>query len=55
MFAVIHEEFSNAYPDKEVLIKTTLHQLVTKFWDTESVCDKCSLNDKTAEVMSISI
>jgi hypothetical protein len=32
--AVIHEVFSNVYPDKEVPNKTTLHPLVTQFWDT---------------------
>jgi hypothetical protein len=36
-FAVVREAFSNAYPDKELLNKTTIQRLVTKFWDTGSV------------------
>jgi hypothetical protein len=30
-FVAVREAFSNAYPDKGVLIKTTVHRLVTKF------------------------
>jgi hypothetical protein len=37
-FAAAREAFSNAYPDKEVPNKKTIHQLVTKFRDTGSVC-----------------
>jgi hypothetical protein len=37
-FAAVREAFSNAYPDKEVPNKTTIHRLVTTFRDTESVC-----------------
>jgi hypothetical protein len=37
-FAAVREAFSNAYPDKEVPNKTTVHRLVTKFRDTGSVC-----------------
>jgi hypothetical protein len=37
-FAAIREAFNNAYPDKEVPSKTTIHQMVTKFRDTGSVC-----------------
>jgi hypothetical protein len=44
---------SNAYPDK-VPNKTTVHRLI-KFRDTESVCDKCSSSDRTAEIMYVSI
>jgi hypothetical protein len=33
-FAAVHETFSNTYPDKEVPNTTTIHRLVTKFWDT---------------------
>jgi hypothetical protein len=33
-FAAVREAFSNAYPDKEVPNKTTVHRLVTKFQDT---------------------
>jgi hypothetical protein len=33
-FAAVHESFSNAYPDKEVPNKTTIHRLVTKSRDT---------------------
>jgi hypothetical protein len=48
-FAAVREAFSNAYPDKEVPNKTTIHQLVTKFRAQEVfVCDKCSSSDKTA-------
>jgi hypothetical protein len=36
--SVVREAFSNAYPDKEVPNKTTIHRLVTKFRDTGSVC-----------------
>jgi hypothetical protein len=36
-FATVREAFSNAYPDKELLNKTTVHRLVTKFLDTGSV------------------
>jgi hypothetical protein len=35
-YAAFHEAFSNEYPDKEVPNKTTIHQLVTKCWDTGS-------------------
>jgi hypothetical protein len=37
-FAAIREAFSNAYPDKEVPNKTTVHLLVTQFRDTGSAC-----------------
>jgi hypothetical protein len=37
-FGAVREAFSNAYPDKEVTNKTTMHRLVTKFRDTGSVC-----------------
>jgi hypothetical protein len=51
--AAVCEVFSNAYPYKGVPIKT-LHQLITKFRDTGSVHDRCSLNDRTTEIMAIS-
>jgi hypothetical protein len=35
-FAAVRELFGNAYPDKEVPNKTTVHRLVKKFWDTGS-------------------
>jgi hypothetical protein len=38
--AAVREAFSNAYPDKEVPNKITIHRLVTKFRNTGSVCDK---------------
>jgi hypothetical protein len=38
-FAAVREAFSNAYPDKEVPNKTTIHRLVTASRDTGSVCD----------------
>jgi hypothetical protein len=28
------------YADKEVLKKTTIHRMVTKFWDTGNICDR---------------
>jgi hypothetical protein len=37
-FVAVREAFSNAYPDKEVPNKTTVHRLVTIFRDTGSVC-----------------
>jgi hypothetical protein len=37
-FAVVREAFSNAYPNKEVPNKTTIHRPVTKFRNTGSVC-----------------
>jgi hypothetical protein len=37
-FVAVREAFSNAYPDKEVPNKTTIHLPVTKFRDTGSVC-----------------
>jgi hypothetical protein len=37
-FAIVREAFSNAYPDIEVPNKTTIHRLVTKFWDTKCLC-----------------
>jgi hypothetical protein len=36
-FAAVREAFSNAYPDKEVPNKTTVHRLVTQFRNTGSV------------------
>jgi hypothetical protein len=36
-FAAVREAFSNAYPDKEVPNKTTVHRLVLKFRDTGSL------------------
>jgi hypothetical protein len=39
-YDTVREAFSNAYTDKEVPNKTTIHQVVTKFWDTGSVCDR---------------
>jgi hypothetical protein len=36
-FASVREAFSNAYPDKKVPNKTTIHRLVTKFRDTDSI------------------
>jgi hypothetical protein len=39
-FADVRKEFNNAYPDKEVPDMATIDQLVTKFRDTGSVCDR---------------
>jgi hypothetical protein len=36
-FAAVREAFSKAYPTKEVPNKTIVHQLVTKFQDTEAL------------------
>jgi hypothetical protein len=36
--SAVREAFSNAYPDKEVTSKTTIHRLVRTFRDTGSVC-----------------
>jgi hypothetical protein len=36
-FAAVREALSSAYAGKEVLIKTTIHQLVTKFLDMGNV------------------
>jgi hypothetical protein len=38
MFTAVREAFSKVYPDKEVLTKTTIHRMVTKFRDKISVC-----------------
>jgi hypothetical protein len=38
-FAAVCEAFSNAYSDKEVPNKTTLHRLVTTFRDTGNMSD----------------
>jgi hypothetical protein len=37
-FAAVSGAFSNAYRNKEVPNKTTIHRLVTIFRDTGSVC-----------------
>jgi hypothetical protein len=37
-FTSVREAFRNAYPDKEVSNKTTVHRLGTKFRGTGSVC-----------------
>jgi hypothetical protein len=54
-FAALREALNNAYPDKEALKKTTIHRLVTKFWDTGSVCDRKHVRRRTVstgEVLS---
>jgi hypothetical protein len=38
LFAAVHEAFNIVYSEKEEPNKTTIHQLVTKLWDTGSVC-----------------
>jgi hypothetical protein len=38
LYAAVREAFSNAYPDKEVPNKTTIHRLVIQFQDKEDVC-----------------
>jgi hypothetical protein len=47
-FASAREEFSIAYPDNDVPNKTIVYRLITKFWDTRSICGECSTRDKTA-------
>jgi hypothetical protein len=37
-FPAVYEASSNVYPDKEAPHKTTIYQMVKKFWDTGSVC-----------------
>jgi hypothetical protein len=44
--AAIHEAFINAYLDQEVLNKTKIQQLITKFWDTGSVYLQQVLNER---------
>jgi hypothetical protein len=53
--AAVRETFSDAYRDREVPAKTSVpeHHLVTNFWGVESVCDKCSSSDKTAEITAV--
>jgi hypothetical protein len=55
LFAAVREAFSDVYPDKEVPNKTKIHRLVTKFRDTGSICDKCSLSNKAAEITAVLI
>jgi hypothetical protein len=51
LFAAVREAFSDAYPDKEVPNKTTIHQLVTTFRDKEVfVCDKCPFREKKKQL-----
>jgi hypothetical protein len=45
----------HTYPYKEILNKAAIQGLATKFQDTESVCNKCSLSDKTAEIIAVPI
>jgi hypothetical protein len=53
-FAAVHEAFSNVYPDKEVLNKTTVHWLITKFHDTSHACLWQELiDDKAADIVSV--
>jgi len=54
-FASARVAFSNAYPEKEVPNKTIVHRLITKLWDTRSVCDECLTRDKTAEIIALPI
>jgi hypothetical protein len=46
-FAAVAETFRNAYPHKKVQNKTTIYRSVSKFRYTGSVCEKCSMSDKT--------
>jgi hypothetical protein len=47
--------FSIVYHDKAVPNETTIYRLVTKFQDMGSICGKCSLSDKTAEITAVPI
>jgi acyl carrier protein phosphodiesterase len=46
-FDAVREAFSNAYPDKELPNKTTIHRLVTTFWNTgrRKFLEDCSRNN----------
>jgi hypothetical protein len=46
-FAAVREAFRNAYSDKAVPNKTTIHRLVTTFRDTGSVCDRKNVRRRT--------
>jgi hypothetical protein len=55
-FDAVSEAFSNVYPDKKVLNKTTIHWLVTTFSDTGSVCLWQVLTEwQTAEITAVPI
>jgi hypothetical protein len=46
-FAAVREAFINAYSDRKVPYKITIHRLVTKFRDTGSVCDRKHVRRRT--------
>jgi hypothetical protein len=46
-FIAVREAFHQVYPDKEVPNKTTVHRLVKKFRETESVCNKKHVRRQT--------
>jgi hypothetical protein len=46
-FAAVREAFSNAYTDKGVPNKTTVHRLLAKVWGTGSVCDSTHVQRRT--------
>jgi hypothetical protein len=50
-FDAVRVAFSNSYPDKKVRNKRKIRRLVTKFWDTDSICEKRSSSDKTVELL----
>jgi hypothetical protein len=52
-FAPDRESFSNAYPDREVPNKTTIHRLVSKIRDAGSVCDRKHLLQSCLPAASI--
>jgi hypothetical protein len=53
-FAAVREAFNNAYPDKEVPNKTTVHRVVTKFRDTGSVYNRKHVRRRTLLIFSAS-
>jgi hypothetical protein len=53
--AAVREAFSNAYPDKEVPDKATVHRLVTKFRDTESVCPRKHVQRQTFSTYALNL
>jgi hypothetical protein len=54
--ASVRKAFSNAYPDREVQNKTTIHRLVSKFGTQEVFArDRCSSSDRTAEITAVQL
>jgi hypothetical protein len=47
LYAGVFEAFINAYPDKQVLNKTTINRLITEFRDTENICYRKHVRSRT--------